>query len=481
MTILESHLVIDWLYVEEIGNLASVSTRFRELTSWKDVFRMRWPVEFSQVDATSGPSRGMMDASLFSNISANSFWNAIEQSFLQSEGFVGAVKKSAAMQGKNMMACSRKRRKSISRTADPWRLACLLQEKGSKILRCRLCGRIDVCAVDARMMWEPWLRRTKEWVVPCACPTPVHRKCAEAHAKLIPSSSAWFFQSWDDAAAAGNDRRRTHRRLRSTANAEGRTDNRTQNADNPSVAVPVRCETCGERWHTAMRLPNVSELLRCALCDPLTHVRSASCLLWYFVVSNVVGALYWYLNYPNGVWGLGGDDDDSDTCAPSVPEMVTTTWTTRLGNWFGRLWLVYGATSGGWALSAFILQQVVLLHIFWSRRFETVVVTLWLRRGMYMEFYFRLYLYFVIAVVFVICSFTPFLQVFAPVVLSWARTCGLVCSIVSWANFLTYIVVANVVLYIFFKTNYRVVTVSEFGKKREGKVFLSRRPFDIDD
>ena len=134
-----------------------------------------------------------------------------------------------------------------------------------------------------------------------------------------------------------------------------------------------------------------------------------------------------------------------------------------------------------------------MLHIFFSKRFEIVVMTLWLRRGMYMEFYFRLYLYFVISVMLVLCSFTPFLGVFAPIVQSFLRSCGTVCSAIAWINFIVYMIVANIVLYIFFKTNYRVVTIKEHHSSNRGLSsaasesrvdsvpFLSRRPFDMND
>jgi hypothetical protein len=152
-----------------------------------------------------------------------------------------------------------------------------------------------------------------------------------------------------------------------------------------------------------------------------------------------------------------------------------------LKRWIDLLWDVHYRRQGGCPMALFMFMQVIMLHIFFSPRFESVVMALWVRRDIFMEFYFQLYFYFVCAVTIVVCTFTPLLELLLPWIASWISTLGIVTQILGWINYILYIFVANVVLYIFFKTNYRVATVAEYRPLKRTRRFLGRRPFDLVD
>jgi len=233
-------------------------------TVWRETFRVRWPEEYVQVTNETGVSgihkaEKMRKLSLL-RVSASYFWQNVEDTFLQANDVIGAVKstvKKEAQKHQKVVMCGGNRDRMRGRDQiDPWRLACALQERGDRVLRCRICGEIDVCSLQTRLFWEPWLRQTTDWVVPCACDTPVHRLCAERRAGLLPESSQWFFQSWDQASDAS--------------------------ASNTDFNIPVfQCETCEEEWKSDLRLPSAKELFRCAVTDRLTHARAVSSLIWY--------------------------------------------------------------------------------------------------------------------------------------------------------------------------------------------------------
>ena len=259
-------------------------------------------------------------------------------------------------------------------------------------------------------------------------------------------------------------------------------------------SVLLVCKDCNYPWRRSFRLPTTSELIRCAVLDRKARMRSVSSIFWFIVMSNLVAILFVLTGHPaveslyaspsseNDIVCDANDDNSSD-----VGDGSSAYVRSAFLAWLRVLYEIFWIHDDGPPLAIFMLQQVVLLHLFLSRRFEVVVMTLWLRRGMYMEFYFQLYLYFVVAVVVVVCSFTPILEILTPVVQSWLQVCGSVCRAVAWINFLVYLVVANIVLFIFFRTNYRVSTIRDHSTKvpttpEEGHVpFLHRRPFDITD
>ena len=152
-----------------------------------------------------------------------------------------------------------------------------------------------------------------------------------------------------------------------------------------------------------------------------------------------------------------------------------------LKRWIDLLWDVHYRREGGWPMAFFMFMQVIMLHIFFSPRFESVVMALWVRRDIFMEFYFQLYFYFVFAVTVVFCTFTPLLELLLPSIASWISALGIVTRVLGWINYVCYIFVANVVLYIFFKTNYRVSTIAEYQPSKKTRRFLGRRPFDLVD
>ena len=272
MRMLESHQVRGFLSVRDLSILASVSRNMYQTTVWRETFRVRWPEEYVQVTNQTGVSgihrseepsmRGEEPRISLLRVSASYFWQNVEDTFLQANDVIGAVRstvKKEAQKHQGVVLCRGRRSQMRGRDQiDPWRLACALQERGDRVLRCRLCGEIDVCALQTRLFWEPWLRQTTDWVVPCACENPVHRLCAERHAGLLPGHSRWFFQSWDQA---------------------------SDQASTSNFHFPIhKCEKCGEQWKSDLRLPSAWELFRCAVTDHLTHTRAVSSLIWYIVV-----------------------------------------------------------------------------------------------------------------------------------------------------------------------------------------------------
>ena len=143
-----------------------------------------------------------------------------------------------------------------------------------------------------------------------------------------------------------------------------------------------------------------------------------------------------------------------------------------LKRWIDLIWDVHYRREGGWPFAFFMFMQVIMLHIFFSPRFESVVMALWIRRDIFMDFYFQLYFYFVFAVTLVTCTFTPLPELLLPWLASWVSALGIVTRILGWINYVLYIFVANVVLYIFFKTNYRVSTIAEYEPLKRKLRFL---------
>ena len=268
---LESHQVRGFLSVRDVSILASVSRNMYKSVVWREIFRVRWPEEYVQVTNQTGVSgihrsdETMLRREEISllRVSASYFWQNVEDTFLQANDVIGAVKstvKKEAQKHQGVVLCRGRRGRMRGRDQiDPWRLACALQERGDRVLRCRLCGEIDVCALQTRLFWEPWLRQTTDWVVPCACDNPVHRLCAERRAGLLPGRSRWFFQSWDQASDS------------------------TFTSSNLIFSV-YKCEKCGEHWKSDLRLPSATELFRCAVTDHLTHARAVSSTIWYIIV-----------------------------------------------------------------------------------------------------------------------------------------------------------------------------------------------------
>ena len=119
------------------------------------------------------------------------------------------------------------------------------------------------------------------------------------------------------------------------------------------------------------------------------------------------------------------------------------------------------------------LQQTMMLALFFSHRFDIVVNRLW-RGGKLYQTYLRLYCYFLVASFVMLCTTSPWpsriLGIPYPPSSSYFNFFKLL-------NFVTYFCASWTVLLIFWRTNYRIVTIKDVGGGTEedrgiGKVEL---------
>ena len=103
---LESHQVRGFLSVKDVSILASVSTNMYKSVVWRETFRVRWPEEYVQVTNQTGVSgihrseETMLRREEISllRVSASYFWQNVEDTFLQANDVIGAVKSSERAQ-----------------------------------------------------------------------------------------------------------------------------------------------------------------------------------------------------------------------------------------------------------------------------------------------------------------------------------------------------------------------------------------------
>lgn len=68
-----------------------------------------------------------------------------------------------------------------------WKLACVLRDRsGHLLMGCRLCGQLDVFTQHMKEV-ESWPTQLRTWLVPCLCPSLVHRRCLESQLGLTPT------------------------------------------------------------------------------------------------------------------------------------------------------------------------------------------------------------------------------------------------------------------------------------------------------
>ena len=99
---LESHQVRGFLSVRDLSILASVSRNMYQTTVWRETFRVRWPEEYVQVTNQTGVSgihrseepsmRGEEPRISLLRVSASYFWQNVEDTFLQANDVIGAVR-----------------------------------------------------------------------------------------------------------------------------------------------------------------------------------------------------------------------------------------------------------------------------------------------------------------------------------------------------------------------------------------------------
>ena len=105
------------------------------------------------------------------------------------------------------------------------------------------------------------------------------------------------------------------------------------------------------------------------------------------------------------------------------------------------------------------MQQILLLQVFFSERFSWVVRRIW--HGPIFRFYIKLYGYFLFANFLMFVTFTPFLERFY----ANYRLPEVMWQSLRLLNAVTYFCVSSTVLYLHWKTNYRVATVADSGSR----------------
>jgi len=162
----------------------------------------------------------------------------------------------------------------------------------------------------------------------------------------------------------------------------------------------------------------------------------------------------------------------SEMCEDASCESHRTLLRTRLGSFE---WPTTGLN--GLALAWWQLQQCCMLHIFFSERFTAIVDRLWM--GPISLFYCRLYFYFIVTSALLAASYIPMVsrtirihvleKVISPWMLAALQPVG---DMIALANSFQYSAVSTTVICIFWRTNYRIVTVAD-GK--EAAATLRRR------
>ena len=174
------------------------------------------------------------------------------------------------------------------------------------------------------------------------------------------------------------------------------------------------CEDCGHEYRHEWRLPNsLRELVRVSLQTSFALERTIRCLCIWVVASVII--LWLDSIFTVDIW-------PKDEPLLSIP------------------------------LNIFTLLQIVLLDIFLSPRFLAIVNHIW--NGPVFAFYWRLYLYFVMAVMLIIITFSPISPYHA-------TKLPMPLFVFSYLNALCYLAVSLVVIVIFWKTHYRVITVAD--------------------
>jgi len=115
--------------------------------------------------------------------------------------------------------------------------------------------------------------------------------------------------------------------------------------------------------------------------------------------------------------------------------------------------------------AAWMVAQALLVTVFLSRPFSRMVSTIWRGPRDHVQFYLRIYAYYVVASAAVVAVFSPL-----PALLAAGR-CGppprvaaLAAALfraAAWANLAAYLAVAGASLYVFAKANYALATVGD--------------------
>jgi hypothetical protein len=428
------------LSVQDLMLLNSVSVDMRDRmspTHWRRLFLERWGARDrgDQRQAKLGGcllllSGGGVMASL-GNCWCR-FWSTVERCFMRDPSvmpddddddmFHGKQEPSWSVQFFGMMqppgwpmrskAALLSPRRANSAFPPPWKLACLYRERSDNVvLQCRCCNEVDVLTKRVKS-WESLPTQSATWVRPCLCASMTHRQCLESLALpgglSHPQKCGWM--SFDSASPA-----------------------EIGLCQWPLTGDHNECASCGHRYEAGWRLPrSMRELVSVTVRDSVAWGRALSCLVYWFALILLVHLLERWT----------GDGASIGLIAWPEP---------------GGLWLAW-----------WLLQQVMLLQIFFSPRFVDVVGCLW--GGPFFSFYLKLYSYFFVACALFKMTWTPMLPRMFPTLIG--RTLPLWLSCVAWANAVIYLGVSSVVILLFWKTNYRVITVAD----RSGATQLPSHP-----
>jgi hypothetical protein len=362
-----------------------------------------------------------------------------------------------------------------------WKLACLLQENGVDCFECHLCDSVDVkhkTAVAAAL-------ENGSWMTPCRCKRFVHRRCLEEKLGLKQKLYALeFIKSLGKNARNGDfpyDSTGRHhlgpsRLLQRQEIAPQiwlsydltsiRATNQTEGNGKPSpikvnnfnqfISPNAKCGRCGEIYERSIRLPrSITEVVFCSLSDPLALERALSTLCYFVIIMFFIA--------------LGEDRGYSTDGQDAFISVFNISL-----SWPHRTWK-------GVALAWWQLQQSCMLHILYSRRFATVVSQLWIQSTF--SFYIKLYFYFVItSLVLTVTYFPPafrFLHQFIGIRIFTESTLEKISPLwdyIAIGTLLHYAMSSTAVIAIFWRTNYRIYTVSNKAKTDESERQEGRIP-----
>mmetsp|Transcript_11084 Transcript_11084/g.41400 ORF Transcript_11084/g.41400 Transcript_11084/m.41400 type:complete len:506 (-) Transcript_11084:183-1700(-) len=453
--------VEDFLTAKELLVLAVASTAYAShyrSGAWQKLFQRRWGTE------DAGGPLGAERARLGKSLRLQEFWTTIEAGLMAGPSvardlvsdaldwrnartwleqlflliqpgariFSNASKRSGWQLGQDAYTGL----ETDPAASDPvlWKRACIIRDRGDDLLKCTICGTLDLFSRGMRQS-EAWATASSTWIAPCNCPCVAHRRCAERHFRQSQMQSKWdpFCSfayilrvetlSWESALSGGQ----TQEHLRT-------------------------CSTCGGAVRRGWRLPdNLMEMAVCAIRDGISWRRFRNVWIYSIAIFGLILVVEGQaatdtspvatLRIPSfslpALQPLGGAE------AREAYTEVNLTWP-----------VIGGATLGWW-----VAQQVLLLQVFFSVRFSRVVSRLW--RGPLYGFYCRLYMYFIVANLVIGLTYTPVL----PRLFGWGdQPVGLVWGLwqmVRLLNVVPYFTVSNIVLYIHWKTNYRVATVAD--------------------
>jgi hypothetical protein len=320
-----------------------------------------------------------------------------------------------------------------------WKLACILRDRAegrNVLMGCRFCSELDVFTQHMREQESSCPTQLRTWVVPCLCPALVHRRCLEAHvaaACLQPSLS----KTTSSSSSSSSSIPTTDEQQPPPPPAPKRKWISYDTALLPSAARELEeekeslgpCPRCGSLYVPGFRLPTVGELVSVTWQDDLAWKRAGDCIL---------------------MWLMG-------VAIVALSEAL----------YQGKGELLAWPDEGGQVLFWWILQYVISLNIFLSPRFARVVDLLWL--GPIFRFYAKLYLYFLLATFGMLCFYTPLpRRVLGVCVAEVVGAPVWLVLVAGWGNFAVLATITSIVIFLFWKTNYRIPTIADLRETEPG-------------